>query len=58
MDEAKERKLRQEIDAVRTEVRNLRGAIDGQNKSIQQIADKVGELRGQLATALNSMRSS
>jgi prefoldin subunit 5 len=44
------------IDELRTEVRNLRGAIDKQNAAIQAIASKVAEVRGQLEAVARGQR--
>ena len=49
-------KTKRLIDEIRTEVKNLRSAIDRQNKAIQDIANKVMSLKGEWAAAVNRLR--
>ena len=51
-----EEKLKREIDALRTEIHNLRNKIEQQDRAIQMIASKVAEVRGGLATLQGRMR--
>jgi hypothetical protein len=51
-----EEKMRREIDAIRSEVRTLRNAMEAQNKVIQAIASKVAEVRGMITTLANRPR--
>lgn len=51
-------KTKRLIDEMRTELRNLRAAIDRQNGAIQAIADKVMSLKGEWAAAVNKLRVS
>ena len=49
-------RTKSELDKLRSEINALRGRIAMQEGAIKAIADKVAELRGQLATVANSRR--